>query len=69
MVQLLRPFQGGIPYNLARYRVFINLNGVRSKKISRLIYTAIRSSVFADQTSFYIKSLILEKKEYLCTQI
>jgi len=69
IVQLLRLFQGDIPYNLARYKVFTNLNGVRSKEIPRLIFTAIRSSVFADQTPFYIKTLMLEKKVYLCTRI
>jgi hypothetical protein len=31
-VQLLRLFQGDIPYNLARYGVFTNLSGVRSKR-------------------------------------
>jgi hypothetical protein len=69
IVQLLWFFQGDIPYNLARYRAFINLSGVRSKETTRLIFTAIRSSDFADQTYFYTKSLILEKKVYLCTQI
>jgi hypothetical protein len=69
MVQLFRPFQGDISYNLARYRVFTNLNCVRSKEIARLIFTAIRSSVSVDHTSFYIKSLMLEKKVYLCAQI
>jgi hypothetical protein len=69
MVQLLQPFQGDVPYNLSRYRVFTNLNCVRSKEIARLIFTTIRSSVFVDQTFFYIKGLMLEKKVYLCTQI
>ena len=48
IVQLLRLFQGDILCNLARYRVFTNLRGVRSKEIARLICTGIRSSVFAD---------------------
>jgi len=68
IVKLLRLFQGDIQYNLARYRVFTNLSGVRSKEIARLIFTDIRISVFADQTFLYIKNLKLEKKVYLCTQ-
>jgi hypothetical protein len=40
-----------------------------SKEIARLIFTVIRNPGFADQTSFYIKRLMLEKKVYLCTQM
>jgi len=69
IVKLLWIFRGDIPYNLAHYRVFTNQSGVRSKEIARLIFTAIRSSVFADQISFYNKCLMLEEKVYLCTQI
>jgi len=68
IVKLLRLFQSDIPYNLARYSVFTNLSGVRSKEIARPIFTAIRNSVFADQTFLYIKNLKMEKEVYLCTQ-
>ena len=68
IVKLLWLFHSDMPDNLARYRVFTNLSGVRPKEIARPIFTAIRNSVFADQTFLYLKNLKLEKKVYLCTQ-